>query len=195
MVYRQGTCLVLLKDLTDAEIEEPIPRALKEKPRMTKVEQLKELKDMLDQNLINQDEYERLRTEILQPISPQSLPPQSVPSGGRPFSVPAAPLRGETFLQNPVTGQVVTLQKWPTFGLTLLFGCFYLAYHGAWWNALISLALAWITWGLAWVIYPFFTYRFLVDSYRRRGWVVMPPGLPRTVPVDEFLNAARNHNS
>lgn len=30
MVYRQGTCLVLLKDLTDAEIEERIPRALKE---------------------------------------------------------------------------------------------------------------------------------------------------------------------
>jgi hypothetical protein len=30
MVYRQGTCLVLLKDLTDAEIEERIPRTLKE---------------------------------------------------------------------------------------------------------------------------------------------------------------------
>lgn len=30
MVYRQGTCLVLLKDLTDAEIDERIPRALKE---------------------------------------------------------------------------------------------------------------------------------------------------------------------
>jgi hypothetical protein len=30
MVYRQGTCLVLLKDLTDTEIEERIPRALKE---------------------------------------------------------------------------------------------------------------------------------------------------------------------
>lgn len=32
MVYRQGTCLVLLKDLTDKEIEERIPRALKENP-------------------------------------------------------------------------------------------------------------------------------------------------------------------
>lgn len=30
MVYRQGTCLVLLKDLTDAEMDERIPRALKE---------------------------------------------------------------------------------------------------------------------------------------------------------------------
>jgi hypothetical protein len=30
MVYREGTCLVLLKDLTDAEIEARIPRALKE---------------------------------------------------------------------------------------------------------------------------------------------------------------------
>ena len=30
MVYRQGTCLVLLKDLTDAEIEDRLPRELKE---------------------------------------------------------------------------------------------------------------------------------------------------------------------
>ena len=30
MVYRQGTCLVLLKDLTDEEIESRIPRAHKE---------------------------------------------------------------------------------------------------------------------------------------------------------------------
>ena len=30
MVYRQGTCLVELKDLTDTEIEERIPRSLKE---------------------------------------------------------------------------------------------------------------------------------------------------------------------
>lgn len=31
MVYRNGTCLVRLKDLTDTEIEERIPRALREK--------------------------------------------------------------------------------------------------------------------------------------------------------------------
>ena len=30
MVYRNGTCLVLLKDLTDAEIEEMIPSKFKE---------------------------------------------------------------------------------------------------------------------------------------------------------------------
>jgi hypothetical protein len=30
MVYRNGTCLVLLKDLTDNEIDERIPRACKE---------------------------------------------------------------------------------------------------------------------------------------------------------------------
>jgi hypothetical protein len=105
-----------------------------------------------------------------------------VPRGGRPFDVPAAPLRDETFLQNPVTGQIVTLRRWPTFGLMLLFGTFYLAYHGAWWNALIWAVLAWITFGLAWLIYPFFAYRFLVDSYRRRGWIVMPPALPSTQP-------------
>jgi hypothetical protein len=133
---------------------------------MTKVEQLKELKGLLDQNLINQEEYERLRTEILQAISPL------LPRGGRPFDVPAAPLKQETHLKNPVTGQVITLRKWPTFGLTLLFGSFYMAYHGAWWHALISLALAWVTMGFAWLIYPFFAYHFLVDSYRRRGWVV-----------------------
>ena len=30
MVYRQGTCLVLLKDLTDEEIEARLPRASKQ---------------------------------------------------------------------------------------------------------------------------------------------------------------------
>jgi hypothetical protein len=27
-----------------------------------------------------------------------------------------------------MTGQTITLQKWPTFGLSLLFGSFYMAY-------------------------------------------------------------------
>ncbi|HVG51651.1 MAG TPA: hypothetical protein VM867_08465 [Xanthobacteraceae bacterium] len=31
LTYRNGTCLVLLKDLTDDEIESRIPRAVKEK--------------------------------------------------------------------------------------------------------------------------------------------------------------------
>jgi uncharacterized membrane-anchored protein len=74
-------------------------------------------------------------------------------------------------LRNPATGATVTLEKWPTFWLSLVFGCFYLAYHEAWWHALIAFVLSAVTYGLAWLIYPFFAYRFLVDSYRRRGWI------------------------
>jgi hypothetical protein len=162
---------------------------------VTKVEELKQLKEMLDQNLINQDEYDKLRSEILNAMSP---PPQMPPMGsiGRPFSIPAEPLGETTILRNPTTGATVTLKKWPTFWLTLFFGCFYLAYREVWLHAAIALALAVVTSGLSWLIYPFFAYRLIVDSYQRKGWVVVSPPPPcehklRT-PSTKWNNARRS---
>ena len=100
------------------------------------------------------------------------IPPTS--GGRRPFGMPPAPASNQTTLRDPATGATVTLTKWSTFGMTLAFGCFYLAYHEAWLHAAIALVLAFVTSALSWAIYPFFAYRILVDSYQRRGWVVVP---------------------
>jgi hypothetical protein len=145
---------------------------------MTKIEELKQLKEMLDQNLINQKEYDKLRSEILSP--PPPMPTPLMNDVGRTFGIPAAePGSDETVLRDPRTGNTITIKKWPTFWLTLLFGCFYLAYHGLWLHAAIAFVAAIFTSCLSWLIYPFFTYRLIVDGYQRKGWtfVSSPPPL------------------
>jgi hypothetical protein len=153
---------------------------------MTKVEELKQLKELLDQSLINQDEFDKLRSEILAAVPPPPPPPMPPMSSiGRPFSIPAAPLAEQTILRNPITGATITLKKWPTFWWTVIFGCFYLAYREVWLHAAIALVLALLTSGFSWLIYPFFAYRLVVDSYRRKGWIVSPPSLPANVSVQQ----------
>lgn len=53
----------------------------------------------------------------------------------------------------------------------LMFGCFYFIKHGAWGPALIALAAAIFTFGLAWLIYPFFAKGILRKHYLRSGWI------------------------
>jgi hypothetical protein len=138
---------------------------------------------MLDQNLITQEEYDKLRSEVLIAMSPPrpQMPPPLPPMDniGRSFGIPAEPGNDQTVLRDPRTGQTMTIKKWPTFWLSLLFGCFYFAYHGLWLHAAIAFVLAIFTSCLSWLIYPFFAYRLLVDRYQRQGWVVIsPPPLP-----------------
>jgi cell division protein FtsX len=52
----------------------------------------------------------------------------------------------------------------------LLFGALYFAYKGAWKHALISFCAAFCTLGISWLIYPFFAYRCVENSYLERGW-------------------------
>jgi hypothetical protein len=40
-----------------------------------------------------------------------------------------------------------------------------------WLHAAIGFVLGFFSWGLSWLIYPFFAYRIIVDSYRRKGWI------------------------
>jgi hypothetical protein len=135
---------------------------------MTRVEELKELKNMLDQGLIDQDEHARLRAEILARAT-GGMPPMG--ATGRPFSVPAKPLRDEIIFLNPHTGAIGRVTKRGAFWLTVCFGCFYLAYKEVWLHAAIAAVLAIFSYGLSWLIYPFFAYRIIVDSYRRKGWI------------------------
>jgi hypothetical protein len=134
-----------------------------------KVQKLKELKELFDQGLVTQDEYDVLRREVLYERAAPSLGNQ-----GTPFSLPPEPLASETFFKNPVTGTVVRLSRVGAWWCTFIFGCFYLAYKEAWLHAGIALVLMLIIGPLAWLgwfVYAFFAYRIIVDTYRRKGWV------------------------
>jgi hypothetical protein len=143
---------------------------------MNKVESLKELKEMLDQGLISPDEFNKLRMEVMAAVTPSKLVGN--------MTIPYSPQHDVTVFQNPVTGQFVVVKKWPTFWLTMLFGFFYLAYKEVWLHAVLGLVLGFLTGGVSWFAYPFFSYSLVVETYRRKGWV--------EVPYEEVLRGTRN---
>ena len=53
----------------------------------------------------------------------------------------------------------------------LLFGCFYFAVKGVWTHAVASFVLALLTFGLSWLVYPFFARGAVERNYLRRGWI------------------------
>lgn len=77
---------------------------------------------------------------------------------------------------HPLNQHVVTV-KAPRFW-TFLFGPLYLASHGAWGQALISLIVAICTAGLSWLAYPFFAPGILRSAYLRKGWNELAPTQP-----------------
>jgi len=52
----------------------------------------------------------------------------------------------------------------------LLFGFLYFAVKGIWTHAVASFVLALLTWGVSWLIYPFFANGIVRTSYLKRGW-------------------------
>lgn len=52
----------------------------------------------------------------------------------------------------------------------LLFGCIYFAVKGIWTHAVAALALAFVTFGLSWLIYPLFARQIVERHYMRMGW-------------------------
>jgi len=57
-----------------------------------------------------------------------------------------------------------------SFLWTLLFGTLYFLLKGIWIHAIISLILAIFTWGLSWLIYPFFSKNIIINHYLKNGW-------------------------
>lgn len=53
----------------------------------------------------------------------------------------------------------------------LLFGFIYFAVKGVLTHALVSLALAIITLGVSWFVYPFFAKGIIEKNYLRNGWI------------------------
>jgi hypothetical protein len=71
-------------------------------------------------------------------------------------------------LRNPLNGYEESVEH---AGLwCLLFGCFYFAYKGVWLHASIAFFVAWFTFGLSWLAYPFFARRVIIQHYQRQGW-------------------------
>jgi hypothetical protein len=61
----------------------------------------------------------------------------------------------------------------------LLFGAFYFAVKGVWRHFFIAGVLAICTFGLSWLIYPFFADDIIRTAYLRRGWTeVFQPSTP-----------------
>ena len=53
---------------------------------------------------------------------------------------------------------------------TLIFGCFYLGYKGAWMAAVLCFFAAFFTFGISWLIVPFFADDIVRKCYLQRGW-------------------------
>jgi hypothetical protein len=53
----------------------------------------------------------------------------------------------------------------------LLFGCIYFAIKGIWTHAVAAFVLALLTFGLSWLVYPFFARGIVEKHYLRSGWI------------------------
>lgn len=76
--------------------------------------------------------------------------------------------------KNPLNNFVEEISEF-TWLWTLLFGSIYFAVKGVWSHALISFILAGITFGVSWLIYPFFAKSIVEKKFRQNGWVQIEP--------------------
>ena len=65
-----------------------------------------------------------------------------------------------------------SISYYDTFTSALLFGGIYLIYRKIWNHFFIFIILAIITYGLIWLVYPFFMYWIVKGHYQKIGWVV-----------------------
>ncbi|MFC0019515.1 hypothetical protein [Roseibacillus persicicus] len=90
--------------------------------------------------------------------------------------------------ENPTNGYVEEVDG--AWFYTLLFGCFYLAYKGAWMAAIFAVIVAIFTFGISWLLLPIFAADILKKSYLQRGWI------ERTVEThNEQLTEPRKRSS
>lgn len=71
--------------------------------------------------------------------------------------------------RNPANGYVETINH--PFLWCLLFGFIYFAVKGVWTHAVAGLALAALTAGISWLVYPFLAARIIERHYLRMGWI------------------------
>ena len=69
--------------------------------------------------------------------------------------------------RNPINGY--TEKAGTPWLWCLLFGCIYFAVKGMWTHAVAAFILAWLTFGLSWLIYPFFARGIVQKHYLRNN--------------------------
>jgi len=65
-----------------------------------------------------------------------------------------------------------SISYFDTFTSTLLFGIFYFAYRKIWNHFIIGALIAVATFGISWLLYPFFSYWIVKGHYLKEGWIV-----------------------
>jgi len=90
--------------------------------------------------------------------------------------------------KNPANGYVEEISCAPLW--SLLAGFFYFAAKGVWTHAAGGAALAIVTCGLSWAIYPCFANQIMRTHYLRRGWIdvsgVPPTSTASSPPLPSF---------
>lgn len=82
-----------------------------------------------------------------------------------------APVADALIFKNPRTGDQVSIEK---AGLwTFLFGPLYFAHRGIWSHAAISFVVALVTYGVGWLVYPFFARGILRKHLVAQGWTAI----------------------
>jgi len=72
--------------------------------------------------------------------------------------------------KHPANGYVEEISEL-TWLWALLFGAIYFAVKGVWGHVFLGLVLALCTFGVSWLIYPFFAKSILEKRYRHNGWI------------------------
>jgi hypothetical protein len=75
--------------------------------------------------------------------------------------------------ENPANGYIEEVDG--AWFYSLLFGCFYFAYKGAWMAAILVFIGSFFTVGLAWLLAPIYADDILRKSYLQKGWKEVTP--------------------
>lgn len=75
-------------------------------------------------------------------------------------------------ITNPQNSHSESISYFDTFTSALLFGGIYLIYRKIWNHFIIFAILAVATFGLIWLVYPFFMYWIVKNHYLKIGWMV-----------------------
>src|SRR5882672_6327455 len=97
----------------------------------------------------------------------------SCPGCGAPVSAQlhTAPAGEANTFRNPWSGDQLSIEN---AGLwTFLFGPLYFAHRGVWTHAAISLVVAIVTYGIAWLVYPFFARSIVRKHLLAQGWTAV----------------------
>ena len=109
--------------------------------------------------------------ECHQPVSDTA---QLCPHCGAPVRISIAhavdPKAAMTF-RNPATQETLDIAH--CWAWALLFGVFYFLYRRVWAHALISAIAAMVTYGVAWLIYPFFAREVMRKHLVAQGWIAV----------------------